>query len=359
MTPLSRTQSSSELFHGNEWPYSRPTTPLLHHTSQIGFIGLGTMGYIMARNLANSSSDHPLIVWNRSTSKSEKLASELHGRVVVAASVAELVEKCDVVFSSLANDEIVKLIYAEIEAHLESSPPLRTKIFVETSTNYPTTTGELDSLITKHKQAHFVAAPVFGAPPAAEKKQLLILLAGEPKMRKEVAYLVVPALGSKIIDMGGNVEKASKLKIIGNSMVLGQIELLAESLTLADKSGVGAANLYDVIKTIFPTAAFMGYGAKILNDQFDGTKGFTLEGGLKDASYVRKLAYASNSPVPTTDTAYQHLVTARAIQEAASSSAQPAPFEVLDWSALASSVRVQAGLPPFDSSAHGGVKLDN
>lgn len=50
--------------------------------------------------------------------------------------------------------------------------------------NYPTTTGELDTLITKHKQAHFVAAPVFGAPPAAEKKQLLIVLAGEPKMRK-------------------------------------------------------------------------------------------------------------------------------------------------------------------------------
>lgn len=36
---------------------------------------------------------------------------------------------------------------------------------------------------------------------------------------------------------------AAKLKIIGNAMILGQIELLAEVMTLADKSEVGAANV--------------------------------------------------------------------------------------------------------------------
>lgn len=29
---------------GKEWPYSRPTTPLIHHAPQLGFIGLGSMG---------------------------------------------------------------------------------------------------------------------------------------------------------------------------------------------------------------------------------------------------------------------------------------------------------------------------
>ena len=36
---------------------------------------------------------------------------------------------------------------------------------------------------------------------------------------------------------------ASKLKIIGNALILGQIELLAEMMTLADKAEVGAANV--------------------------------------------------------------------------------------------------------------------
>lgn len=357
MTPLSRTQSSSELFHGKDWPYSRPSTPLLRDTPQIGFIGLGGMGYPMALNLAATTTNHPLIVYNRTTSKASALAEEAQGRAVVAESLADLVEKSDVIFTNLANDEVVKSIYEEILAILQDAPPLRNKIFVETSTLYPSTTGELDALVTKVKHAHFVAAPVFGPPEAAKKKQLLIVLAGEYKIKKEIAYLVVPTIGRKIIDLGGNVEKAAKLKIIGNAMILGQIELLAEVMTLADKSEVGAANFYDFLKDFMPTPTIMGYGDKILNDKFDGTQGFSLAGGLKDAQHIRRLAAASNSPVPAIDAAHQHLITARALQASASSTSKP-PYEILDWSALAAGVRIGAGLPGFDSSLHGGVQLE-
>lgn len=39
---------------------------------------------------------------------------------------------------------------------------------------------------------------VFGAPTAADKRQLVIVLAGEYKIKKEIAYLVVPAMGRKV-----------------------------------------------------------------------------------------------------------------------------------------------------------------
>lgn len=67
----------------------------------------------MARNLSESS-NHPLIVHNRTVSKSTQLAKETNGRVVAADSVADLVEKCDVIFTNLANDLVVKAIYAQI-----------------------------------------------------------------------------------------------------------------------------------------------------------------------------------------------------------------------------------------------------
>lgn len=64
MTPLSRTQSSSELFNGKDWPYSRPSTPLLHNTPQLGFIGLGAMGeYYFCRLL----SEHPTMTIEHTT----------------------------------------------------------------------------------------------------------------------------------------------------------------------------------------------------------------------------------------------------------------------------------------------------
>lgn len=83
----------------------------------------------MARNLA-SSSDHLLLVFNRTVAKSEKLASEVNGKVHVAQSIAEIVEKCDVVFTMLANDEVVKAVYADISHTLEvSNAPVRTHIY--------------------------------------------------------------------------------------------------------------------------------------------------------------------------------------------------------------------------------------
>jgi 3-hydroxyisobutyrate dehydrogenase-like beta-hydroxyacid dehydrogenase len=38
------------------------------------------------------------------------------------------------------------------------------------------------------------------------------------------------------------------MKLLGNSMILGCIEVLAESFTLAEKSGIGAANLQELAK---------------------------------------------------------------------------------------------------------------
>lgn len=48
--------------------------------------------------------------------------------------------------------------------------------------------------------------------------------------------------------------------------------------------------------------------------------------------------------------AHQNLITARALQSSIHSTSKP-PFEVLDMTALAAGIRIQAGLPGFDSSS--------
>lgn len=50
-------------------------------------------------------------------------------------------------------------------------------------------------------------APVFGPPPAADTAQLIIVMAGDYRSKKEIAHILVPAVGRKIIDLGGNLEK--------------------------------------------------------------------------------------------------------------------------------------------------------
>lgn len=72
----------------------------------------------MARNLS-ASSNHPVFVYNRTTAKAQAFAEANHGRIVVADSIADLVDRCDVIFSNLANDDAVKEVYERIATHLQ------------------------------------------------------------------------------------------------------------------------------------------------------------------------------------------------------------------------------------------------
>ena len=302
----------------------------------------------MARNLANHS-DHPILVYNRSRAKAEKLQQEVgESKVKIIDTPGELATLADITFTSLGSDEVVRSIFHDIAQTLEGTGSAGTaekpKIFVDTSTVYPKVSAEIDRLLTKIAHVHFVAGPVFGPPSAADKGQLVAVLAGHYRSKKEVAYILVPAVARKVIDLGGNVERAASMKLIGNAFILGSLELIAETQTLADKSGVGAEQLDAFLKDTVPVPFFIDYSRKMLHDSFDGNEGFHLEGGLKDANHILQLAQDSNSPMPVITVARDHLLTARAQEKK--------PYKSLDWSALVSGSRLAAGLDAFDHRKH-------
>ncbi|KAJ7083384.1 NAD-P-binding protein [Mycena belliarum] len=362
-------------------PYSRPVTPgSTAYPSQIGFVGLGAMGSVMARNLANYRGAHvhaspPILVWNRSPASCDKLFAELgQHKIRIAKSLEQVATECDIIFTALANDEAVKSTYTKFTETLKHTPPPRGKIFVEMSTIYPTLAGELDILISSVPHCHLITSPVFGTPSVADAAQLLIVMSGDYRSKKEVAYMLVPAVGRKVVDLGGNLEKAPTFKLIGNSLILGTLEILAESYTLAEKSGIASSEVHALVKDIFPAPGLIRYSDRMSNDQFDGilfpslalvilnvacsgTTGFAIDGGIKDASHIRRLTAVHNSPMPLIDIAHQHLITARAIHTSQVQAGQET-VDVLDWSGIVAGARVAAGLEPFDHKRRAVVQED-
>jgi len=340
---------------GEHIPFSRPNTPGSPGGSKptLGFIGLGVMGYWMARNLAQHAAEHghpPLHVFNRTRSKCDALHKELGGnKVIVADSAADLALDCDVVCTMLGSDEAVKSVFLQFQEVLKTSKHTKTKIFVEMSTIYPSLAGELDEMLSPHEHTRLITCPVFGPPAAADKAQLLLIMSGDYRSKKEVAYLLVPSVGRKIIDLGGNLEKAPTFKLIGNSLIIGSLEVMSEMATISEKSGIGAEAAFELLKEITPAPALVGYMQKIVRDEFDGTKGFSIDGGIKDASHIRRLTALYNAPMPVIDVAHQHFLTARAAHLAQQAKGE-SEFEVIDWSSLVAGSRLAAGMDAFQGS---------
>lgn len=67
--------------------------------------------------------------------------------------------------------------------------------------------GELNSLISRVPDASLITCPVFGNPLVADKAQLMLIMSGDYRSKKEVAHLLVPAVGRKVLDLGEDMEK--------------------------------------------------------------------------------------------------------------------------------------------------------
>lgn len=213
-----------------------------------GFVGLGNMGSQMAHNLSIYAEKHQLPrvrVWNRTRSKAEQMAQESFCEA--APSLPDVAEKCDVVHTCLANDAVALDVYHQLFGAAQKDA-----IFLDHSTLYPDTSDTLQELGTKYG-VHFLSCPVFGPPAAAKSAQLLLTVSGDAQARETVKFYLVPTIGKGVMDCGDMTRKAALLKILGNNCILGTIELLSESFTLAEKTGFDVNLFYEFIRELPPS----------------------------------------------------------------------------------------------------------
>ncbi|KAG8902941.1 hypothetical protein FRB99_003935 [Tulasnella sp. 403] len=344
-------------------PYSAPGTPAVGHVTIVGFIGVGNMSAHIAKNLATWLATHKhgayeVLLWNRTKDKAVRVASEIEERlatgggmidVQVADSLDEIVEAADIVITSMGSDQALLDVAENIAKVVKEHKP-KHRIIVDTSTVYPSTAGSVDRILTADENTHYVASPVFGPPQAARDAKLIICLAGDYASKKKIAYLLCPAAGRKVIDLGGNVEKVLAFKLLGNALIVGNIELLAELHTFAEKVGVGSTAFHEIATELFPSPLVTNYSKRIMEDNFDGSTGFNIDGGLKDVHHIQRLSAEHEAPLPIIDTVQQHLLTARALNASMPSYKQNPN---MDWSSLVAANRIAAGIiDPFDSQKH-------
>lgn len=240
--------------------------------STVGFIGLGKMGFAMAANIQRAG--YPLVVWNRSTEKAKVL---LGSGARLAESPAAAASAADFVISSLADDDAVRAVVLGPQGIL--SGIRQGAVHIGTSTISPKLSEELEKMHGK-TASHYIAGPVVGRVPAAEAGQLVALLAGRSDL-VERAEPLVAAYASQIFVVGDRPVQASTAKLIANFLGASAMDLIGQTLTWAERSGMSATFVSGLLSGFFAHPATREYVAKINDRDFD-TVGFTASGGLKD-----------------------------------------------------------------------------
>ena len=247
----------------------------------VAFLGLGKMGLAMAANIRRAG--FPLTVWNRSPEKAQTLAE---AGAAVAPTPQAAAAGADVVITSLADDASVEEVVGGAHGLLQGLR--RGCIHVGTSTISPKLADRLAQMHSEHG-SHYVSGPVVGRLPAAEAAQLLSFVAGDAKVI-EMARPVIASYAPRILPAGEKASQASTAKLIANFLGVAGMDLIGQSLTLAEHSGVSPLLVRQMLLTFFGAEATKEYVAKIGDRDFDSV-GFTTTGGLKDVELMLSAAH--------------------------------------------------------------------
>ncbi|MDR3008496.1 MAG: NAD(P)-dependent oxidoreductase [Sphingobacterium sp.] len=200
---------------------------------KLGFIGLGNMGYPMAKNLEKAR--FPLSVYNRNKAK----AAGFEEQSIIREDIGELVDHSDIIFSMLTNDEAVSEVYEKILQR-----EIKGKLFVDMST---ISRERCISIATKLKEkgAAFIDAPVAGSTKPATEGTLIIMVGGDPEdLHRARVYL--EQMGKSIKHLGENGQGiAAKLAI--NYFLSTIYQGLAETILFSDKLGIQRSDMLEII----------------------------------------------------------------------------------------------------------------
>ncbi len=191
---------------------------------KIGFIGLGAMGFPMARHLAK---EHHVIVWNRTREKAERHARE-HGSLL-ADDIAD-VAQADVVITMLPTSREVDEVVDRLLPHLREG-----MLWIDATSGDPNVSRETAKRLAA-KSVAFVDAPVTGATVGAENATLTIMIGGDAA-DFERARDVLRLCGKTIIHAGA-VGAGHAIKVLTNSIMGATVWMTSECLLVAKQYGI-------------------------------------------------------------------------------------------------------------------------
>lgn len=248
------------------------------------FIGVGTMGSLMAGRLLDAGVD--LVVYDLRREAAEPL---LDRGVRWASSAEEAVAGCDMVWTSLPGPTQVESVLLGDEAGVLSAMAPGA-VLVDTTTNDPDVARRVSNACTERGLA-MLDTPVSGRPP-----MMTMMVGGDREVYERVRN-TLGAVAAQVFYVGpagaGCVAKLA-------TQYMGYTNMIAaiEGMLIARMGGVDPAVLAEIVPvSAGASRAFNAIPNSILNRSFQA--GGTLDIVAKDVALACELAERLNAPAGT------------------------------------------------------------
>lgn len=258
--------------------------------AKVAFLGLGVMGYPMARHLA--SKGHEVTVYNRTFAKAEKWVSEHGGKA--ARTPKEAAQGQEFVFACVGNDDDLRSVTTGSDGAFAAME--KGAVFVDNTTASAEVARELAAEATQ-RGFSFIDAPVSGGQAGAENGVLTVMCGGDEAAYARAEPVIMSfARACRLLGPSG----AGQLtKMVNQICIAGLVQALSEGVHFARKAGL---DVEAVIETISKGAAQswqMENRYKTMNaNKFDF--GFAVDWMRKDLSICLEEARRNGANLPVT-----------------------------------------------------------
>ena len=202
----------------------------------IGFIGLGKMGFPMARRLIEAK--HQLTVFDQRQEAMEKLVAL---GAQAASSTKEVADRAETVLASLPSLQASLEVATGTGGVIEGK---RVRRFVDLSTVGSHMAVRIHDLLAK-RNIEQLDSPVSGGVGGAEKGTLAVMVSG-PRADFEVAKPALDVIGT-VFFIGEKPGSGQTMKLANNFLSATAMVATSEAVVMGVKSGLDPAVMIDVI----------------------------------------------------------------------------------------------------------------
>jgi 3-hydroxyisobutyrate dehydrogenase-like beta-hydroxyacid dehydrogenase len=261
--------------------------------AKVAFLGLGVMGYPMAGHLKNKGG-HDITVYNRTAAKAEQWAKQYGGKTAPTPKAAA--QGQDFVMCCVGNDnDLREVTLAERGAFHGMS---KGTVFVDHTTASADIARKAYAA-AREKGVPFIDAPVSGGQAGAENGKLTVMCGGD----KEPFERAKPVMDSyaRAVTLLGPAGAGQLTKMVNQICIAGLVQALSEGIAFAEKAGLDADLVLDVISKGAAQSWQMENRGKTMHQRkFDF--GFAVDWMRKDLGICLAEAKRTGAKLPVTQT---------------------------------------------------------